>query len=1296
MAQRRIPLVRDELLLWQEDESSGSICIGTLAWYAWLNEASAFSFESSEGTFTARKERVQRGGTYWKAYRHSRGKLLHSYLGKSEDLTLIRLTAVAGRLARRIDRLAGTPTRTDTATSAPQCRVDWGEASDGDPFYGRAKELAVLEEWMVAHGCRLLAVLGMGGIGKTALAIQLARQLQPSFECIFWRSLLNAPPIEDLLAEAIAFLSGPQAADEASSLSRKIEFFLKALRTSRCLIILDNVEAILQGGNQGRVGHYRAGYEAYGTLLHLIGEAAHRSCLLLTSREKPKEVGLLEGKRSPVRSLLLPPLEEEACQQVLQERALVGSAAAWKTLISRYAGNPLALKLVAGTIEEVFEGSILTFLQQGSTLLGDIRELLDQQFERLSELERDILYWLAIEREAVAPERLLANVVTSVSHDRLLEALDYLVQRRGWIEKGEGRTAFTLQSVIMQYVTDRLIEQVYGEMASESLRVFLSHALVKAQATDEVRNSQIRLILEPLADRLLFTWGKQGVEDKVRMMLAAVRERGPQLAGYAGGNAVHLLCQLKSDLSQTDFSDLAIWQAYLRGVSLRDVNFSQSDVATSVFTEAFSNVIAVAFSPDSTLLAAGMTNGGTRVWHLPDGKPLLTCEGHANWVMSVAFSPEGARLASGGSDQTIKLWDVRTGQCLSTLRGHTNWVTSVAFSPEGARLVSGSSDQTVKLWNLSTGQCLSTLRGHSGWVRAVAFHPDGTLLASGSDDQTIQLWNLSIGRIFETLHDPSGYVMSVTFSPDGTLLASGGSDHTIKLWDVRTRQCLCILCGHGGWVRSVAFHSDGKLLASGSDDQSVKLWSVEVGEDRARYLKTLQGHASSVWSVAFSPDGRLLASGSYAPVIKLWEVEEGESNGESGRCLNTLQGYRDDIWSVAFHPDGKLLASGSDDQSVKLWDVRTGQCLTTLRGHTNLVRSVTFGPDGKLLASGSDDQSIKLWDVRTGQCLTTLRGHTNWVRYVTFSPDGKLLASGSDDQSIKLWDVRTGQCFKTLQGHTNYVLSIAFSADGKTLASGSYDQSVKLWNVPMGQCLTTLQGHRGHVWCVTFSPEGTRLASGSDDQSVKLWDVHTGQCLTTLQGHTSYVLSVAFSPDGKTLASGSYDQSIKLWDVHTGLCRKTLRGHTNAVRSLAFSPTSALLASGSQDETIRLWETRTGKCLSTLRGERPYERLNISGVTGLTEVEKASLRALGAREHGALPLLQERRQDRDQLPHEPLSEREREVLRLVAEGAPTREIAQQLGVAVSTVKTYLKGIYRKLDVHSRTQAVARAAQLTML
>jgi hypothetical protein len=128
MVQRRIPLVRGESLFWQEDPSCQPIRVGTPAWYAWLNEATSFSFESSEGTFTARKERVQRGGQYWKAYRHSGSKLLHTYLGKSEGLTLTRLTHVARTLAGRVESLAGTPTTSNTAAPVQQCRVDWGEA----------------------------------------------------------------------------------------------------------------------------------------------------------------------------------------------------------------------------------------------------------------------------------------------------------------------------------------------------------------------------------------------------------------------------------------------------------------------------------------------------------------------------------------------------------------------------------------------------------------------------------------------------------------------------------------------------------------------------------------------------------------------------------------------------------------------------------------------------------------------------------------------------------------------------------------------------------------------------------------------------------------------------------------------------------------------------------------------------------------------------------------------------------------------------------------------------------------
>jgi len=63
---------------------------------------------------------------------------------------------------------------------------------------------------------------------------------------------------------------------------------------------------------------------------------------------------------------------------------------------------------------------------------------------------------------------------------------------------------------------------------------------------------------------------------------------------------------------------------------------------------------------------------------------------------------------------------------------------------------------------------------------------------------------------------------------------------------------------------------------------------------------------------------------------------------------------------------------------------------------------------------------------------------------------------------------------------------------------------------------------------------------------------------------------------------------------------------------VAWSADQQLLAAGTDEGAILLWEWRTGRCLMTLRGERPYERMNISEVTGITEMQKASLKTLGA------------------------------------------------------------------------------------
>ena len=63
---------------------------------------------------------------------------------------------------------------------------------------------------------------------------------------------------------------------------------------------------------------------------------------------------------------------------------------------------------------------------------------------------------------------------------------------------------------------------------------------------------------------------------------------------------------------------------------------------------------------------------------------------------------------------------------------------------------------------------------------------------------------------------------------------------------------------------------------------------------------------------------------------------------------------------------------------------------------------------------------------------------------------------------------------------------------------------------------------------------------------------------------------------------------------------------------------------------------------------------------------------------------------------EPLSEREFEVLRLLASGKSNRRIASELFVSVGTVKTHTNNLYRKLGARSRTQAVARVRELDLI
>ncbi|WP_206069873.1 NB-ARC domain-containing protein [Nodosilinea sp. P-1105] len=1102
--------------------------------------------------------------------------------------------------------------------------TSWGEAIDVSHFYGRQQELEALEQWIVLDRCRLIALLGMGGMGKTALSIKLAQTVQSHFEVVMWRSLRDAPQLSDVLADILPILSQQQEVKLPPGQTAQIARLMDHLRQRRCLLVLDNAETILQTGQA--VGRYLPGYEAYGDLLQQVGAGSHQSCLLITSREKPGEIAALEGDHLPVRSHALPGLKALDSQALFQAKGLAGSTTDHQRLIDRYRGNPLALQIVATSIRDLFGGSIAEFLQDEAVVFSDMRRLLQQQCDRISELEHQVMTWLAIHREWVTLAQLQADVGQAVSRRQLIEALEAL-NRRSLIERGD--LGFTQQPVVMEYWVECLLEQVFADLTaidapsanflpphlptspSPHSPWFHHYPLIQATAKEYIRQSQRRVMLTPLAERLkTHLCPKERLATHLQQVLAQVRRHFAHTPSYSAGNLLNLMYHLGLDLTGTDVSGLWIRQAYLVNTPLHQCNFTHATFEQTVFAEPSTYSRAVAFSPDGTILASADFNH-LRLWAMPSGR-LIRSMPHNTWTWRLAFSPDGTRLASGTTDNVVKIWDVATGQCLKVLEGEDEGCSSIAWSPDGRQLV-GSYHNHIRLWDAVTWTLLGTLSDHTHRVAFVAIAPVAdaqgrVILASGSHDQTVRLWDLQTQQCLHVLREHANLVWNLAFSADGKILATSSMDGTIRLWNVATGDLKTTLTGHRHIVSAATFIPNTNILVSSSFDQTLKYWDIHQGT----CLHTTVAHRGEVWGVASTPDGRLIASVGNDKAVKLWD-------GLTKQCVKTIRGSSSQVYGVTGASPG-FLVSGGDDELARIWDLRTGQCCQTLVGHDSWVWAVVVDVARQRLATAGGDGKIRIWDLTTHHCLTVLPGHTAPIYGLAFSADGQTLASCGADAGTKLWDMQTGDCLRTLEGHRSWVWDCALATHSPWLSTASNDETVKQWDIQTGDCLRTLAGHRERVWAVAIAPEDDLIVSGSEDYTAKVWDATTGECLSTLKGHTSQVKTVAFDPSGQWLATGSQDCTLKLWN-RRGECLKTFEGHTSAVSSLTFLASMPMdksasplpcLVSGSHDETIRLWNITSGECLQVLRSPRLYEGMTLAQVQGLSAAAIASLQELGA------------------------------------------------------------------------------------
>lgn len=431
---------------------------------------------------------------------------------------------------------------------------DWGQAPDVSVFYGRTEELTTLKQWVVSDNCRLVALLGLAGSGKTTLSVQLASQVQNEFDFVIWRSLRSAPAPSDFLTNLIELFSNPQKPDVPLDLNGKISRLVEELRKHRCLVILDDFEAVLRP--EELAGHYREGYEGYRDLIVRLCEVNHNSCLVLVSSEEPAELALLAGEK--VRSLK-PAISEEIAREIFQEKGLFTQAQEWEILLARYGGNLLALKIVAITIHEFFEGNVLKFLEATALFVEEhISNLLAQQFDRMSSSEQEIAYWIAIAQTPVSLATLREHIWANLSLSDLLKNLDSL-GRRSVIEKiNDGtETVFMLQPLIVQYVSDRLGEQIRSEVLEtvktqgiERMRLLKTHSLSISIAKGKGgKGERSRSILELVKNRLQVLFAKtRGLEEALNILTKVasdLEDKSILEVGYARENLTQIIAEIQ-------------------------------------------------------------------------------------------------------------------------------------------------------------------------------------------------------------------------------------------------------------------------------------------------------------------------------------------------------------------------------------------------------------------------------------------------------------------------------------------------------------------------------------------------------------------------------------------------------------------------------------------------------------------------------------------------------------------------------------------------------------------------------
>jgi WD40 repeat protein len=261
---------------------------------------------------------------------------------------------------------------------------------------------------------------------------------------------------------------------------------------------------------------------------------------------------------------------------------------------------------------------------------------------------------------------------------------------------------------------------------------------------------------------------------------------------------------------------------------------------------ALPRIESLAFSPDGLRLAASggipAEFGELQIWDVKAQKLERRIRASRDALYGVSWSPDSQKVAVGGADKLVRIFAVKNGREIMRCDNHTDWVLDTAFTPDGKRLVSASRDKLIKLIDVESGQLVDDVNIPRDPELCLARHPSEPIVAHGGEHGRIRLHKMEPrgGRLAEGDNAEKSYlresepitppIQAIAFNRDGSLFAAGGDKgevHVFKTENGKRHKMINI----GSPVFTLAFNPATNTIMAAGLDGKLHVLNLDSGEE---------------------------------------------------------------------------------------------------------------------------------------------------------------------------------------------------------------------------------------------------------------------------------------------------------------------------------------------------------------------------------------------------------------------------------------------------------------------------------